>query len=266
MLGRPVMVGDDDLEAERPRVLDLGDAGDAAVDREDEVEPLLGQPRQRAGVQAVALLEARRQVPVDVGAELAQQQHGERGGADAVGVVVAVDADRAPRPRPRRRSSRPPRACRRAGTGRARAARPRGTAGPRRRRRGRAGRAPKRSPRRRRARPRAPPPRRGRTVRAARFRSPSRPSTVRPRSDGPIRAAESTPSQVRITIAPTTAASPPRIQRGCSDSRTVAANARPSRMKTPAISPTPTTNDGQEHDEALDPGGGEEVHYHGNRA
>ena len=64
-LGRAVVVGDDDLEPERARVLDLGDGGDAAVDGQDEVEALLGEPRQRAGVQAVALLEARRQVPRD---------------------------------------------------------------------------------------------------------------------------------------------------------------------------------------------------------
>ena len=92
-LGRPVVVGDDDLEAERSRMLDLRDGGDAAVDGEHEVEALLGEPRQRAGVQAVALLEARRQMPGDVGVQLAQEEDGERGRADAVGVVVAVHAD-----------------------------------------------------------------------------------------------------------------------------------------------------------------------------
>ena len=91
-----------------------------------------------SALQPVALLEPRRQVPRRLGAELAQQQDGERGGADAVGVVVAVDADaRARRDRGADRLDR--RApCRRARTGRARAARPRGTAAPRRRRRGRA--------------------------------------------------------------------------------------------------------------------------------
>ena len=88
-----MVIGDDDLEPERARVLDLGDGGDPAVDRQHELEPLLGEPRQRVGVQAVALLEARRQMPRDVGAELAQQEDGERGRADPVGVVVAVHAD-----------------------------------------------------------------------------------------------------------------------------------------------------------------------------
>jgi hypothetical protein len=41
-------------------VLDLGDGGDPAVDREHEVEAFLGEPGERARVQAVALLEARR--------------------------------------------------------------------------------------------------------------------------------------------------------------------------------------------------------------
>ena len=43
--------------------------------------------------EAVALLEAARQVPFDVRPELPQGQHGERGRADPVDVVVAVDAD-----------------------------------------------------------------------------------------------------------------------------------------------------------------------------
>jgi hypothetical protein len=98
-LGRAVVIGDNHLEPERARVLDLGDGRDPAVDREHEVEPLLGEPRQRLAVQAVALLEPRGKMPGDVGlalslcAELAQQQHGERRRADAVGVVVAVHAD-----------------------------------------------------------------------------------------------------------------------------------------------------------------------------
>ena len=90
------MVGDDDLETERPGKLDLGDGGDPAVDGQDEVETLLGEPGQRLAVQAVPLLEARRQMPGDVGAELAQEQDRQRRCADPVGVVVAVDADPSP--------------------------------------------------------------------------------------------------------------------------------------------------------------------------
>ena len=93
LLGGPMMVGDDDFEAERTRVLDLGNGGDAAVDRDDELEALAGEPRQRVGIQAVALLEPRRQMPRDIGTQFAQQQHRERGRADPVGVIVPVDAD-----------------------------------------------------------------------------------------------------------------------------------------------------------------------------
>jgi hypothetical protein len=52
-----MVVGDDHLEPELARVLHLRDRGDAAVDRDDEVEALVGEPRQRAGVEAVPLLE-----------------------------------------------------------------------------------------------------------------------------------------------------------------------------------------------------------------
>ena len=45
---------------------------------------------------AVALVEPARQVVRDLRAELAQDEHGERGRADPVGVVVAVDADLRP--------------------------------------------------------------------------------------------------------------------------------------------------------------------------
>ena len=93
VVGRPVVVGDDDLEPERARVLDLGDRGDAAVDGEHEIESFFGKPCQRAGVQPVPLFEARRQMPGHVCTELAQEQHGERRGADAVRVVVAVHTD-----------------------------------------------------------------------------------------------------------------------------------------------------------------------------
>ena len=52
-----------------------------------------GEPVDRLGGQAVAFVEAARHVPVDLGTQLAQRHHGQRGGADPVGVVVAVHAD-----------------------------------------------------------------------------------------------------------------------------------------------------------------------------
>ena len=87
------MVGDDDLEPAPRRLGDLLDGGDPAVDRQDEPDPVVGEPAQRLARDAVALLEAARQVPVGVRPELAQDEDRECRRADAVHVVVAVDAD-----------------------------------------------------------------------------------------------------------------------------------------------------------------------------
>ena len=92
-LAGTVVVRDDDFEAARSRLRDLGGGRDAAVDREDEPATVLREPGQRLAADAVALVEAARQVPGDVGAELAQEEDGERGGGDPVHVVVAVNAD-----------------------------------------------------------------------------------------------------------------------------------------------------------------------------
>ena len=87
------MVADDDLQAELLPCGDLRRRRDPAVDREDETAALVGEPRERLPAKAVAFVEAARQVPLDLGAELAQDQDGESRRADPVGVVVAMDAD-----------------------------------------------------------------------------------------------------------------------------------------------------------------------------
>ena len=92
-LAGPVVVGDDDLEPRRPGLRDLLDGSDPAVDGEDERAAVVRQARQRLARHPVALLEAAGQVPLDVRAQVAQGRHGQRGRADAVHVVVAVDAD-----------------------------------------------------------------------------------------------------------------------------------------------------------------------------
>ncbi len=92
-LARPVMVGDDDLQPGRPRLGDLLHRRDPAVDGEDERTSLPGQARQRLTRNTVAFLEAAREMPPDLGAEASQGRHREGGGADAVHVVVPVDAD-----------------------------------------------------------------------------------------------------------------------------------------------------------------------------
>jgi hypothetical protein len=89
----PVVVCDDDVEPTQFRLGDLLDRCDAAVDREDEPVPVVGEAPERVARDAVALLEPARKMAADVGAELAQEQRRERGRADSVDVVVAVHAD-----------------------------------------------------------------------------------------------------------------------------------------------------------------------------
>ena len=88
-----MVVGHDHVHPELPGHLDLYCGGDAAVDREDEPDAVGRELLDRRGGDAVALLEAARQVPRHVGTDLSQREHGEGGGADAVDVVIAVDAD-----------------------------------------------------------------------------------------------------------------------------------------------------------------------------
>jgi hypothetical protein len=94
---RRVVVGDHDLHAGRPRRSHLVDRGDRAVDRQQQIGPPRGQPLDRRRREPVAVVDAARQVPVDVGAKRAQRAHEDRGRGDAVDVVVAVHGDaRAP--------------------------------------------------------------------------------------------------------------------------------------------------------------------------
>src|SRR5262249_12239754 len=65
---------------------------DATVDGEDEVH-LTGQTRKRFAGQSIPLVESRRQMCGRPRSELFKKEDGERGGADAVGVVVTVHAD-----------------------------------------------------------------------------------------------------------------------------------------------------------------------------
>ena len=88
-----MVVGHDHVEPERLRAGDLVDRRDPTVHGEHERVPVLGEPLDRLAREPVPLVEAAREVPVDVGAELAQAYDRERRRADPVDVVVAVDAD-----------------------------------------------------------------------------------------------------------------------------------------------------------------------------
>ena len=96
LVSGPVVVGDDDLQAKSPGGRHLLDGGDAAVDGEHEPVAVLGELLQGLAREPVALLETARQVPADIGSELPEAADGEHRRADAVHVVVAVDADAGP--------------------------------------------------------------------------------------------------------------------------------------------------------------------------
>jgi hypothetical protein len=90
---RAMVVGHDHVEATGARGGHLLDRRDPAVDGQDEPAALVREPVDRVARDAVPLLEPAREVPLHLGAELAQRQHCKRRGADAVRVVVAVYAD-----------------------------------------------------------------------------------------------------------------------------------------------------------------------------
>src|SRR5437773_10257729 len=96
LVARPVVIRDDHLEAASLRLRDLPDRGDAAVDREHEPDAVVGELLERVMRDAVPFLEAARQMPHRVRADLAQDQDRERSRADSVDVVVAVDTDLPP--------------------------------------------------------------------------------------------------------------------------------------------------------------------------
>src|SRR5207253_3577528 len=90
---RTMVVGNDDVEPELAGAADLLYRRDAAVHRENDPTSFSGKPLERLAADPVALVEAARQVPVDLRAQLAEDEDRKHCRADAVHVVVAVDAD-----------------------------------------------------------------------------------------------------------------------------------------------------------------------------
>ncbi len=91
-----MVVGDDDLEPASSCFGDLVDRRDPAIDGEQKADAVVREAAEGLARDPISLLEAARQVPVDVGAELSQEEDGERRGTDPVDVVVAVHADARP--------------------------------------------------------------------------------------------------------------------------------------------------------------------------
>ena len=87
-----MVIRDDDVQPALPCLRHLFDRRDPAVDREDEADTVVRESPERLARDAVAprtgSADARH-----VGAQLAQEDDGERGRTDPVHVVVAVDAD-----------------------------------------------------------------------------------------------------------------------------------------------------------------------------
>ncbi len=93
LVAGPVVVGDHHVEPRSTRGGHLLDRGDAAVHRDQQLDPTPAQPLDRRTGQPVALVEAARQLPDRVGTEGTQGPQQHRGGADAVHVVVAEHGD-----------------------------------------------------------------------------------------------------------------------------------------------------------------------------
>ncbi len=91
-----VVIDDHHLEPERVRPRDLGDRGDPAVEGDQHPGAVGGDLLDRLEVQPVPLVDPVRDVGRDLGPELAQEQVQQRGRADAVDVVVAVEGDLLP--------------------------------------------------------------------------------------------------------------------------------------------------------------------------
>ncbi|MBV6467223.1 MAG: hypothetical protein PGMFKBFP_02566 [Anaerolineales bacterium] len=88
-----VMVRDDEVQPEVTRVAGFFGRADSAVHADDESNPVRVEFVERVVVQSVAFLEAVGDVLVDVAAEGAQTLDQQRGGGDAVHVVIAIDGD-----------------------------------------------------------------------------------------------------------------------------------------------------------------------------
>jgi hypothetical protein len=87
------MVADNHVQPGRAGRGHLLDRGDAAVDGHQQADAAAGKALDRGGREPVAVVEAAGQLPDGIGAEGAQRADEDRGGADAVDVVVAEHGD-----------------------------------------------------------------------------------------------------------------------------------------------------------------------------
>ena len=88
-----VVVGDDQLQPQPARLLGLGQAGDAAIDRDHQFRALFRDLAKRPGVEAVALFLAMGNVDVGPGPEQVERLQEDGRAGHSVHVVIAVDVD-----------------------------------------------------------------------------------------------------------------------------------------------------------------------------
>ncbi len=88
-----MVVGDDEVDAERGAQRGLLDRGDAAVDRDDELHALPGEKADGGLVEAIAFFDPAGDVAGTLRALPAQKISQQAGRGDAVDVVVAVYSD-----------------------------------------------------------------------------------------------------------------------------------------------------------------------------
>ncbi len=88
-----MVIGDDEGEAEGAGGFGFFDAGDSAVDGDDDIASLGRDCAQRVVVEAVAFVDAIGDVGVCSRSELLEAEKQDRAGSNTVGVVVAVDSD-----------------------------------------------------------------------------------------------------------------------------------------------------------------------------
>ena len=111
MAAREVVVEDDRVHPEIDRAGERRDRRRAAVDAHEHPRASVGEQLDRRVRDAVALGEAARQEGDDLGVARAQRAHQDRGGADAVAVVVAVHGDPSRPHGPPSPGGRRPRRC-----------------------------------------------------------------------------------------------------------------------------------------------------------
>ena len=92
-LARLVMIRDDQRQSTLGGRLGFGDAGDAAVDGDDDLRPFERERPHRVVIESVAFVDAIGHVVVGVRAQQLEAAQQNRGRRHAVGVVVAVDDD-----------------------------------------------------------------------------------------------------------------------------------------------------------------------------